>query len=136
MPTELVMARARAAFGASPRAAFAWGYGHYVLFAAVGAVGAGLQVAVDHTAGHTRLSDWQSGAALTVPVAVYLLSVWALHVRHKQPGPMRTFAVPLTAAAVLASTGLGQPVLATGAACAALLTAAVVTEACRPSVSR
>ncbi|HEY3240195.1 MAG TPA: low temperature requirement protein A, partial [Acidimicrobiia bacterium] len=124
------------AFGASPRAAFAWGYGHYALFAAVGAVGAGLEVALDHTAGQTVLSDWQSGATLTVPVAVYLVSVWALHVRHKEPGPMRTFAVPLTAAVVLASTGLGQPVLATGAACAVLLAAAVVTEACRPSVSR
>ena len=34
--------------------------------------------------------------------------------------------------AELAGTGLGQPVLATGAACAALLATAVVTEACRP----
>lgn len=40
------------------------------------------------------------------------------------------------AVAVLASTGLDEPVLATGIAGAALLAAAVVTEACRPDLSR
>jgi low temperature requirement protein LtrA len=43
------------------------------------------------------LTDLAAGFAVTVPAAIYLVSVWAVHVRAKPPGPMRTFAVPVTA---------------------------------------
>ena len=134
-PRDLVMARARAAFGAHPRAAFVWGYGHYVLFAAAAAAGAGIEVAVDHATGHTEIPGWQAGAAVTIPVTIYLLGSWTLFAPHKRPGRMRTYAVPVTAIAILASTGLGEPVLATGVACAVLLAAVVIADACRPGTT-
>ena len=40
---------------ASLRTAIVWGYGHYVVFAAAAAVGAGLAVAVDQAAHHTKI---------------------------------------------------------------------------------
>ncbi|MGH8975625.1 MAG: low temperature requirement protein A [Acidimicrobiia bacterium] len=135
-PRDLVVTRARQAFSAAPGAffwAFAWGYGHFVLFAAAAAAGAGIEVAVDHATGHSALAAWEAGAAFTVPVAVYLLGVWALFAPFKRPGPMRTFGAPVAAVLILATTGLEEAPLATGAVCAAPLAAAVVNQACRPA---
>jgi hypothetical protein len=56
-----------------------------------------------------------------VPVALYVLSVWALHKPQKPPGLMRTFAVPVAAALVMAAIGLGEPVLAIGVIIATLI---------------
>lgn len=49
-----------------------------------------------------------------MPVAVYLLSIWALHVRPRRPGSIRTAAYPLTAVLVLAAaaTPMPQPLIA------------------------
>jgi low temperature requirement protein LtrA len=136
-PRERVVARARQAFSVEPGGAFgwgfAWGYGHYVLFAAAAAVGAGIEVAVEHGTGHTAVPAWEAHAALTVPVAVYLLGVWALFAPFKRPGPMRTFAAPVAAVLILATTGLDESPLATGAVCAVLLAAAIINQACRPA---
>jgi low temperature requirement protein LtrA len=134
-PRELIITRARQAFGAAPRTAFVWGYGHFVLFASVAAVGAGIQVAVDHATGHAAVAGWEAGAAFTVPLAVYLLSVWALFGPYKRPGPMRTFGAPVAAVLILACTPLDEAVVAAGVVCAALLAASVVSQACRPGTS-
>ena len=40
----------------SLRKAFVWGYGHYFVFAAAAAVGAGLAVNVDYVAHHAKIS--------------------------------------------------------------------------------
>ena len=52
----------------SLRAAFVWGYGHYVVFAAVAALGAGLQVATDTILGDVHLDDQQVAFAVAIPV--------------------------------------------------------------------
>ncbi|MDQ3811609.1 MAG: low temperature requirement protein A [Chloroflexota bacterium] len=50
---------------------FIWSYAHYVLFAAVAALGAGLQVA-EETAQHaTHVSEVAAALSVAVPVAVY-----------------------------------------------------------------
>jgi low temperature requirement protein LtrA len=130
-PRERVVARARQAFSIEAGGAFAWGfawgYGHYVLFAAAAAAGAGIEVAVEHATGHATLPAWEAHAALTVPVAVYLLGVWALFAPFKRPGPMRAFGAPVAAVLILATTGLDEAPLATGAICA------VLNQACRPA---
>jgi low temperature requirement protein LtrA len=72
------------------RTSILWGYGHYFIFAAAAAVGAGFAVAVDHTTGEAELSSTLTGYAIAVPVAVYLFFVWLLHVRPHQRGPMLT----------------------------------------------
>ncbi len=58
---------------------YLWGYGHYGIFAALGAIGAGLSIAVEQTGGHVVVSSVAVGYAVAVPVAVFLVLVWALH---------------------------------------------------------
>jgi low temperature requirement protein LtrA len=65
----------------SLRTSLAWGYGHYFIFASAAAAGAGLAVAVDHATHVAEISAMLTGYAIAVPVAVYLLAVWLLHVR-------------------------------------------------------
>jgi low temperature requirement protein LtrA len=114
-PVERVLARARQAHtDHNGRRAFAWGYGHYVVFASAAATGAGIAVAVDEVTHQSALTRLEAAFAVTVPVAVYLLAVWALHAQSKDPGPLRTFAAPVTAALVLATSWTGEPVLFTG----------------------
>jgi low temperature requirement protein LtrA len=85
----------------SVRKAFVWGYGHYIVFSAAAAVGAGLAVAVDHATNHTQIGAVAAGAAVAIPVAVYLLCLWFLHdrpeYRHSRPlGPVAAVLVLLT----------------------------------------
>ncbi|MGW3829477.1 low temperature requirement protein A, partial [Streptomyces sp. NPDC005071] len=66
--------------------AFLWGYGHYLIFASAAAIGAGLEVSVEQTVGRTQISTLSASAAVTLPTALYLLTVWALHSRHFKSG--------------------------------------------------
>ena len=60
-----------------------WGYGHYVVFASAAATGAGLAVAVDQDL-HVAQDDLVATLATTVPVAVFVLVVWLLHLDHER----------------------------------------------------
>jgi low temperature requirement protein LtrA len=132
-PVERVLARARRAFARHEgNQSFLWGYGHYVVFASAAAVGAGLAVAVDGVLDHSALTEVETGLAVTVPIAVYVLSVWVLHRAHKDPGWHRTWAAPVTAALVLASTWSPEPVLLSGLVLAGLV-AAATTATSRPA---
>jgi low temperature requirement protein LtrA len=88
----------------SNRESFVWGYGHYVIFASAAAVGAGLAVAVDGVTHHTELGGAGTAAAVTVPVAVFLLSTWFLHVRPHGRGLVDDAGFPAAAALVLLAT--------------------------------
>ncbi len=61
MPTERLVERARESSDAGRSGAFAWGYGHYFVFGAAAAMGAGLVVAVDQVTDHSELTDVQAG---------------------------------------------------------------------------
>lgn len=58
---------------------FFWGYGHYLLFAALAAVGAALEVAVEAVTHHIEISEVVVGYVLAVPVALVLVLLWLLH---------------------------------------------------------
>ena len=58
---------------------FVWGYGHYLIFASLAAVGAGLEVAVESAGHHTETPDTVVALAVAVPVAVFLVMLWAVH---------------------------------------------------------
>jgi low temperature requirement protein LtrA len=133
MPAEQVVGRARAAFTERPSGPFLWGYGHYFLFASAAAAGAGLAVAVDQATHHSKLTDTQAGFAITVPVTIYLVAVWAIHYTTKAPGPMRTYAVPIAAVLILASSFTPEPVLVTGLLLASLVAAAVIARCFQPA---
>lgn len=55
---------------------FGWGYGHYLIFAALAAIGAGLASAVDYHTDHSLLSAVETGYAIAIPVAVFLGGLW------------------------------------------------------------
>jgi low temperature requirement protein LtrA len=80
-------------FDASPRQltrsnheAFLWGYGHLFIFAAAAAVGASSSVCVDALTGQTHLSETAVSLMVGIPTAVYVLGLWAIHIRACRPG--------------------------------------------------
>jgi low temperature requirement protein LtrA len=97
----------------STRTAFVWGYGHLPVFASAAAVGAGLAVAVDGAAGRSELGPTATGAAVAVPVAIFLISMWLLHARANE-APIRRLAPPLFVVLVLAASMSPSPVLVVG----------------------
>ncbi|MFC4055975.1 low temperature requirement protein A [Actinomadura syzygii] len=58
---------------------FVWGYGHYVVFAALAALGAGLEVAVVSAGPHIPAGDRTVVAAVAMPLAVVLVMLAVLH---------------------------------------------------------
>ncbi|WP_030238741.1 low temperature requirement protein A [Streptomyces sp. NRRL S-350] len=108
----------------SNRQAFAWGYGHYVVFGAAAAIGTGLEVAVESAVHTAEISERAAAATVTVPTAVYLATVWFLHSRHTKRGTLAQSVAPVGAVLVLSCTALGvSGVPAAGLVCA--LTVAV-----------
>ena len=59
--------------------AFLWGYGHYIIFAAVAAVGAGLNVAADLTHQEAEIGSITAALIVAVPVAIYLVAAWLVN---------------------------------------------------------
>ncbi len=99
----------------SNRQAFVWGYGHYLIFASAAAIGAGIEVAVEQAVGEAHLSTTAAAAAVTVPAAVFLLMVWALHARYFKEGAAQQLTLPVSALVVLGCTFAGHwAVLAAG----------------------
>ena len=119
----------------SLRAGIVWGYGHYLVFASAAAVGAGLAVNVDLVTHHAAIGPRAAAAAFTIPVALFLLAVWALQVRPHHLGRWPGAVVPATALLVLASTLTSEPVLVTGLLAAAMIAVSVVALR-RPADSR
>ncbi|MGW0766600.1 low temperature requirement protein A [Streptomyces sp. NPDC002676] len=88
--------------------AFLWGYGHYLIFASAAAIGAGLEVAVEQAVGKAHISTLSASAAVTLPAALYLLTVWAVHSRHFKVGISQQLVLPVTALLVVCCTFLGD----------------------------
>ena len=87
----------------SRRLAFAWGYGHYFIFASVAAFGAGLEVAVHTVEHHGTSSRTVAALAVAVPVAVFVVVTAALHTALRRDWPLRRWYPPL---AVVGLVGL------------------------------
>jgi low temperature requirement protein LtrA len=71
----------KALSGSSDRSGYLWGFGHYWVYGSVAALGAGLAARVDLLTHHTQASALLSSAAITVPAAVFVLSLWFVSVR-------------------------------------------------------
>lgn len=114
----------------SNREGFLWGYGHFVLFAAMAAVGAGLGVFADHLGGHGATAAWQASAALGVPVALFVFGVWFLVLRPLHRSALLALVFPLGSALVVGLSLLGSAwtVLLIGGVLAALV--AVLIAVC------
>jgi low temperature requirement protein LtrA len=109
----------------SVRAGMLWGYGHYFIFAAAAAAGAGIAVKVDYDTHHAHISGVTAGYAVAVPVMVYLVFVWLLHIRPHQTGPM-LFAYPAVAVLVLLAPFGPAPVVVIAGLLVALVAVNVI----------
>ncbi|MCM8555136.1 low temperature requirement protein A [Streptomyces sp. STCH 565 A] len=115
------------------RTALVWGYGHYVVFAALAAIGAGLEAALEAAEHHGHLSARSAGLAVAVPVAIALLMLGALH-RATHTGAVGHALLVVAGALVVLTLGFNAPalgidgsVLGMGLAVAATLTANLFT---------
>ena len=112
----------------SRQLAFFWGYGHYVVFASLGALGAGLQLAA--AGSHGALSSTTAttaGLAVAVPVAAYFVVTGVLQARLGSQWPGRVTAVCGASVLVLvlgglaSGLGIGPSTLLMGVVVAALV---------------
>ncbi|GGQ65898.1 membrane protein [Streptomyces althioticus] len=115
----------------SNRQSFLWGYGHYLIFVSGAAIGAGLEVAVEQAVGKAHLSALSASAAVTLPTALFLLTVWALHSRFHRAGTAQQSVLPATALLVVVCTFLGHWAVLAAGLVTALAVAAGVTLAAR-----
>ena len=65
----------------SNRSGFVWGFGHYLVYGTIAAMGAGLAARVDFATHHSHVSGFVSAAAVTVPAALFVLALWFAQVR-------------------------------------------------------
>lgn len=121
----------------STRTAFLWSYGHYAILAATAAIGAGLEVAVEHATGHAHISAAAASAAVTVPAALFLACVHAIHARPHVTTAAQHLILPTAALATLACTYTGTAAIPLTGTVYILATAAILAtkrgQAPRPS---
>jgi low temperature requirement protein LtrA len=67
-----------------PRALL-FGYGHYFVFAAAGALPAGIEVVLSLAGGAAEITPTVAMATVTVPVAVFVIAIWVLALRTTLP---------------------------------------------------
>ncbi|SJN10227.1 putative integral membrane protein [Leucobacter sp. 7(1)] len=109
---------------AASRTGFGFGYGHYFLFAAAGAASAGIEVELDLITGEASyLPASAASAALAVPVALFIVSVWGLLLRNRMTA-RASFVFVATAAIICASIAVPLSTVTVAAVCVVV---AVVT---------
>ncbi len=111
----------------SSRQAFVWGYGHLVVFASAAATGAGIAVAVDQAVGASEISRSTAAACVTIPVSVYVVTVWWLHLRPQDDAGGRGYTL-IGVPVLLLATWSPQPVLVAGVVAAAMVAANVILD--------
>ncbi|MFI5609129.1 low temperature requirement protein A [Amycolatopsis sp. NPDC051903] len=109
-----------------------WGCGHYLIFASAAAVGTGLELAVDYDTHHTALSGLVTALTVTVPVAVFLLSVWLLHIGPSNECREIAIGFPVTAVLVVAASFGPVPIHVAAVLVAGLVALTVVASHGRP----
>ncbi|WP_020657608.1 low temperature requirement protein A [Amycolatopsis benzoatilytica] len=117
---------ARLERGNSLRTALSWGYGHYLIFGSAAAVGAGLEMAVDFDSGKAAVGGIPTALAVTVPVAVFLVSVWLLHIGPTNECRPIAIGFPAAAVLILAASFGPAPIHLTAVLAAGLVAVTVV----------
>lgn len=82
--------------------ALVWGYGHFLIYLAGAAVGAGFAVQVDVISHHAHISPLTGDYAVAIPVALYLLGLWLFRDLRMLSG-MARMVLPIFAALTLAA---------------------------------
>lgn len=104
-----------------------YGYVHYFVFAAAGALSAGIEVEIDVLTHHSKLSDVAASFTVTVPIAVFVLGIWWIAFRANADRVVNVV-VPLGAVLVLLDPVIPIPVTLT----AVIMVVVVVVLVLRP----
>lgn len=116
---------------------FMWGYGHYGVFAALAALGAALEAAVESISHHIESTPLVVAFAVAVPVSVFLVLLWAIHAPLVPRLEIRPAVILPAAVAVLATpalapvAGIVVVVCLVGVICSAVVVATVMDKARR-----
>jgi len=114
----------------SNHAAFLWGYGHVLILGSAATVGVGLAVISDYEIGEALITSFGAGQTVAIPVALFIASTWAFHLRR--PGPkakVEAFQVMLACAFILAAPLTPIPVV--GIALALIFITVAISRASR-----
>jgi low temperature requirement protein LtrA len=103
------------------RVGFRFGYGHYVIFGAGAAVGAGLAIQADQITGHSKVGDLTAAAFVTAPVVLYFAGVWFAHLAMHDQARGHGRGIAGASVLILLTTFSPEPVLVTGLICVALV---------------
>jgi low temperature requirement protein LtrA len=125
-PTDASLRRFRDGGNAFWDNPFIFGYGHIFIFASAAAVGGGIELAVDYATHHTHITGHQASAMIAIPVALYLVCIWALRRMVNQCPPRKSTLYLMAIILVLATIVLTNPVLPIGLICAALVAGLVL----------
>ncbi|MEW2359890.1 low temperature requirement protein A [Spirillospora sp. NPDC029432] len=104
---------------------YLWGYGHYGIFAALAAVGAGLEVAVERTGHGLAATPLAVCYAVAVPAAAFLVLLWLVHAPIAAQPAAHPAAVPGCVTAVLLLP-LAEPLIGIAGVVAALAAVCVL----------
>lgn len=85
------------------------GYAHYFVFAAAGALSAGIEVEIDVLTEASALDPLVASFTVTVPIAVFVMGIWWIALRH-QGDRVVNWVVPIGALLVLLDPVLPFPV--------------------------
>jgi low temperature requirement protein LtrA len=113
---------------------YLWGYGSYGVFAALAAVGAGLEVAVEQTGHHVAASPVAVAYAIAIPVAAFLILSWALHAPIAsrsacRPAPVLAGSLVILLLALAAQRiALAAVVAAISITCASIVASTIVRD--------
>ena len=83
------------------RFSYVWAYGNYAAFGALAVLGAGLEVAVASTGEQGEVAAGVIASAVTLPVAVFLVTLWAVNAQLAPQTALRARVI-LPASAVVA----------------------------------
>ncbi|MEV5753872.1 low temperature requirement protein A [Actinoallomurus sp. NPDC052308] len=116
---------------------YLWGYGHYGIFAALAALGAGLEVAVEQTGHHLSASPLAICYAVAIPAAAFVTSHWLVHRPLIAEPVIRPAAVLSAATAVLLlplaapRTGVAAVIAAIAGVCVLMTAVTILPKADR-----
>jgi low temperature requirement protein LtrA len=90
----------------SLRIALTWGYGHYFVFGAIAALGAGLEAAVEVSEHTAHTGPVAAGLAVAIPVVVFLVVISQLRRLAWPAGTTNHALIGACSVLVLAAVGL------------------------------
>jgi low temperature requirement protein LtrA len=119
---------------------YLWGYGHYGIYAALAAVGGGLEIAVEQTGHPLAASPTTIAYAIAIPCALFLILAWALHAPLVSRPVLRPSVICASSLAILLlplaapSTSLAAVVAAIALTCAVAVALTIMPRAARVRV--